>query len=61
MKTMKALVKSNPEKGIWMKEVPVPTVGANDVLIRVVKTATVVPICISISGMNGLKIPLKPP
>ncbi len=39
MKTMKALVKSNPEKGIWMKEVPVPTVGANDVLIRVIKTA----------------------
>ncbi len=40
MKTlMKALVKSKPEKGIWMSDVPLPTVGHNDVLIKIKKTA----------------------
>jgi len=40
MKTlMKALVKSKPEKGIWMADVPLPTVGHNDVLIKIKKTA----------------------
>ncbi|GAB7023689.1 L-threonine 3-dehydrogenase [Salidesulfovibrio brasiliensis] len=38
-KTMKALVKSKPEEGIWMEEVPVPECGPNDALIRVRKTA----------------------
>lgn len=33
--TMKALVKSRPEPGLWMEEVPVPTPGPNDVLIEV--------------------------
>jgi len=36
---MKALVKLRPEKGIWMEEVPVPSIGVNDVLIKIKKTA----------------------
>jgi threonine 3-dehydrogenase len=36
---MKALVKSRPQPGIWMEEIPEPSVGHNDVLIRVRKTA----------------------
>jgi threonine 3-dehydrogenase len=36
---MKALVKLKPEVGIWQQDVPVPTIGPNDVLIRVKKTA----------------------
>lgn len=36
---MKALVKAKPEVGIWMQDVPVPTIGANDVLIKIKKTA----------------------
>jgi threonine 3-dehydrogenase len=36
---MKALVKRNPEQGIWMEEVPVPEVGPNEVLIKLEKTA----------------------
>lgn len=36
---MKALVKAKPETGIWMQDVPVPTVGPNDVLIKIKKTA----------------------
>jgi threonine 3-dehydrogenase len=32
---MKALVKSRPEPGLWLEEVPVPEIGINDVLIRV--------------------------
>jgi len=39
MKTMKALVKSRPEPGIWLEEVPIPECGPNDALIRIVKTA----------------------
>jgi threonine 3-dehydrogenase len=39
MRTMKALVKAKPEQGLWLQEVPVPTVGLNDVLIRVLKTS----------------------
>ncbi|MDA9448311.1 L-threonine 3-dehydrogenase [Bradyrhizobium sp. CCBAU 21360] len=35
---MKALVKAKPEPGLWLREVPVPTTGSNDVLIRVKKT-----------------------
>lgn len=38
-KKMKALVKAKREPGLWMEEVPVPTIGANDVLIRIRKTA----------------------
>ncbi len=36
---MKALVKSKSEPGIWVEQVPVPIPGANDVLIRISKTA----------------------
>lgn len=36
---MKALVKSKPERGLWLEEVPVPAVGVNDVLIHVKKAA----------------------
>jgi threonine 3-dehydrogenase len=35
---MKALVKSRPEPGLWLEEVPVPEIGINDVLIRVQRT-----------------------
>ncbi|RLC03721.1 MAG: L-threonine 3-dehydrogenase [Deltaproteobacteria bacterium] len=36
---MKTLVKSKPEPGIWLEEVPIPEVGIDDVLIRIHKTA----------------------
>ncbi|HZF17659.1 MAG TPA: L-threonine 3-dehydrogenase [Steroidobacteraceae bacterium] len=36
---MKALVKSKREPGIWLENVPEPTVGPNDVLIRVRRSA----------------------
>src|SRR5882757_1251229 len=36
---MKALVKAKAEPGIWMAEVARPTIGHNDVLIRMKKTA----------------------
>lgn len=36
---MKALVKKYPEKGLWFEEVPVPTISANDVKIKIHKTA----------------------
>ncbi len=35
---MKALVKSRPEAGLWLEDVPEPCVGINDVLIRVLRT-----------------------
>jgi threonine 3-dehydrogenase len=35
---MKALVKSKSEPGLWLEDVPEPTVGINDVLIKVRKT-----------------------
>ncbi len=35
---MKALVKARPEPGLWLEEVPVPEIGINDVLIRVLRT-----------------------
>src|SRR5471030_2517013 len=36
---MKSLVKAKREPGIWMKDVPVPEYGVNDVLIKIKKTA----------------------
>ncbi|MEO8481601.1 MAG: L-threonine 3-dehydrogenase [Acidobacteriota bacterium] len=36
---MKALVKARAERGIWMQDVPEPTIGHNDVLIRVRRTS----------------------
>src|ERR1700679_4068733 len=35
---MKALVKSQTKEGIWLENVPVPSYGIDDVLIRVLKT-----------------------
>jgi len=35
---MKALVKQKAEPGLWLQDVPEPTVGINDVLIRVLRT-----------------------
>lgn len=35
---MKALVKSRAERGLWLEDIPEPTIGINDVLIRVLKT-----------------------
>lgn len=32
---MKALVKQHAEPGLWLEEVPVPSIGINDVLVRV--------------------------
>jgi threonine 3-dehydrogenase len=36
---MKALVKSSAERGIWMRDIPVPEIGHNDVLIKIRRTA----------------------
>jgi threonine 3-dehydrogenase len=35
---MKALVKAQASQGLWLEDVPLPTIGINDVLIRVHKT-----------------------
>jgi len=35
---MQALVKSRAEPGLWLEEVPEPTLGPDDVLIRVLRT-----------------------
>ena len=35
---MKALVKSRAEPGLWLTDVPEPTIGINDVLIRINRT-----------------------
>jgi threonine 3-dehydrogenase len=36
---MKALVKKSPEPGLWMEEVPIPSLGPKDILIKVRKAA----------------------
>lgn len=38
MQLMKALVKKKKEVGLWLDEVPVPTIGINDVLIEILRT-----------------------
>src|SRR6266480_515304 len=35
---MKALLKSKKEPGVWLDDVPMPTIGINDVLIKVLRT-----------------------
>ncbi len=35
---MKALVKSRREPGLWLEDVPEPSIGINDVVIRVLRT-----------------------
>ena len=39
MNTMHALVKLHAKPGLWLEEVPVPEVGMDDVLIRVLKNS----------------------
>jgi threonine 3-dehydrogenase len=39
MNTMRALVKAGPGPGLEMAEVPVPEIGINDVLVKVLKTS----------------------
>ncbi len=36
---MKSLIKLKPEKGLWMENMPIPSTGVNDVLIKIKKTA----------------------
>ncbi len=36
--TMNALVKNSAEPGLWLKQVPVPEIDINDVLIKVDRT-----------------------
>jgi len=36
---MKALVKKEAKEGLWMEDVPVPGIGINDILIKVLKTS----------------------
>ncbi len=36
---MKALVKRERTRGLWMEDVPIPTIGPSDVLVRIKKTA----------------------
>ena len=36
---MKALVKAQSDVGLWLRDVPEPSIGINDVLIRVLKTS----------------------
>src|SRR5437016_13272323 len=38
-KTMQAIVKTKPEPGLWLEEVPVPEVRGDDVLIRTLKAS----------------------
>src|SRR5438045_3297921 len=35
---VKALVKAKSEPGLWLRDIPDPTIGINDVLIRVRRT-----------------------
>ena len=35
---MKALVKSKSQRGLWLEDVPEPSIGINDVLIRIERT-----------------------
>src|SRR5678810_101797 len=35
---VKALVKSKAQPGLWLEDIPEPTIGINDVLIRVLRT-----------------------
>ena len=35
---MRALVKAKSQPGLWLEDVPVPTIGRDDVLIRVLRT-----------------------
>lgn len=36
---MRAIIKKQAGPGVWMEDVPLPTIGADDVLIKIVKTS----------------------
>jgi threonine 3-dehydrogenase len=36
---MKAIIKTKPARGLWMEEVEIPTPGANEVLLKIKKSA----------------------
>lgn len=38
MRTMRALVKKKADVGLWLDDVAVPTIGINDVLIKILRT-----------------------
>src|SRR5437660_7643008 len=38
-KTMQAIVKTKPEPGLWLEQVPMPEVGPDDVLMRTKKAS----------------------
>lgn len=56
---MWALVKEKPEEGLWMKRVPIPEVGPNDVKIKIHKTAICGQMYIFTSGMIGHSIQFR--
>jgi threonine 3-dehydrogenase len=39
MRTMQAIVKKEPRRGLWLEEVPVPEIDTNGVLIRVLRSS----------------------
>ncbi len=39
MKTMKAIIKKEPEYGLWLEDTVIPEIGINDVLIKISKTS----------------------
>ena len=51
--TMKALVKREAAKGIWMEQVPLPEIGPNEVLVNSKRPRSVARTCTSTSGTNG--------
>ena len=53
---MWALVKEKSEEGLWMKRVPIPEVGPNDVKIKTTRQQSVERMYIFISGMTGHSI-----
>ncbi len=54
---MKALVKKYAKEGLWLEDMPEPTAGNNDVLIKIKKLLFAAPIFTFIIGMNGRKKP----
>ena len=51
---MKALVKETAGPGFVLKNVPVPTIRDNEVLIKVRRAGVAAPTCTSMSGTIGL-------
>ena len=53
---MKALAKLHKTQGIWMTETDIPTVGPNDLCIKIKRQPSVVQTCTFINGMSGRKM-----